>query len=141
MKVTFDSKSKDVDWNIIEAIRAGKMIQFWDGEQWKDYSVPFAHLDFALTPRERRIKPHEPQYRAWRAEEAIIGCQIRSKVNSLIYTGHHRMMLLYVCPSYVVLSSSASGGFGMQKNYMELLSDYEFSIDGGRSWEICGVLL
>lgn len=76
----------------------------------------------------------EPQYRAWTADEVPVGCLIRDKSSS----NFHRHILIGVAAEY-----EKAVCIGQRGNYslLRIFETHEYSMDNGKTWQICGVLL
>lgn len=85
----------------------------------------------------------EPKLRPWKPEEVPMLAVVKAVgEDSDAGIGYHRLVILYVCPSRVTLSTADnySGKFGMGKTFQELLDGYKHSTDGGKTWLPCGIL-
>jgi hypothetical protein len=126
MKFTFDTKNLSTDGPIIDALRNGKTIQYWDGVAWYDYTES-GSIDLSVV-RERRIKPSAPQFRPWTAEEVPVGAQIRNK----LATQKERTLILAV-------DVEGLRGLDWNESLAECFHNNEHSLDGGKTWLPCGI--
>ncbi len=110
---------------VIEAFAAGKVVQVRVEQRWHDAY----DLEFTESADDYRIKP-EPKLRPWKVEEVPVGALVRTKIKP-----EHRYLITSVCSVGVSL-----GRFeGANYQEVELLSNFEHSIDGGKTWKECGV--
>ena len=126
----------------IKAISEGKKIQFNPGVggqsdgAWQEM-VEGEHLRRFVDwmPRCFRIKP-TPKLRAWKPEEVPVGARYRAKNETQFCA------LITGFTPYGVSSSVENAGPNdngtIPFDYM--LRHYEHSIDGGKTWLLCGVM-
>jgi len=77
-----------------------------------------------------RLAPEPPakRYRPWTSEEVPVGAQVRYKGNSKSFR------MLIVCDREPCLLSESS-----HWKLQDLLVSMEHSMDGGKTWAVCGV--
>lgn len=117
---------------IIQVVKAhsdGKQIQLMSGCSWFD--IPDPGWDFFR--QEYRVKP-EKKFRPWKPEEVPMPCVVRS------LNGKNRWQILSVS-DYGAGSSDAcaDGGDVRISSFAALLECNEYSVDGGKTWNKCGV--
>lgn len=119
---------------IINAFIEGKTIEFRNKKFNND--VWYANTD---NPNlgfedsyEYRIKP-EPTYRPWTAEDVIFGTQL---TNVTAMRDGTKYLLVECTPHGVRICHR-----GTLIDWSELLKYWKFSVDNGKTWERCGVLI
>ena len=125
-------------WPFLVALKEGKMIQSTDEYgQWEDNPTPM----FNLGPARYRVKP-EPKLRAWKVEEVPINALL--KVNDVIVTilGVERYHSVIRYPA--VILSRVKGLYYPDGHYFlgDLVTSIScpvYSVDGGKTWNRCGV--
>lgn len=120
---------------IIEAWSEDRTIQFCDDGKWIDVG-PESRLDWGLPVDNYRIKP-EPQFRAWKPDEVPLGAWMRHK-SCPVGMG---MIVASTLDGEIRFGAWDTKDTWRVASAQEALESYAYSIDGGRSWEVCGVAL
>lgn len=118
---------------IILAYVEGKTVQFNTTRGWEDYD------DFVFNdkPERYRIKP-EPKLRPWKPEEVPVGALIRFKKANFPHHILGRAMITGEIAGWI--TDSTLPNYGPNKYTLETaFNDYEHSVDGGKTWLLCGV--
>jgi hypothetical protein len=116
---------------VMLAYAGGKPVEYKDHGDTEWHLPPKdGHLSFDWWKTNYRIKP-EPKLRPWKPEEVPLNAWFRSTENGW------RHCLLLVTHSAVTL---ALPGAPDVIAFEMLLQKYEHSIDGGITWQKCGII-
>jgi hypothetical protein len=114
----------------VQAFADNKPIQFnYNNNGWKLFdkkSPAFASEEMFWRPAPT------PRLRPWKPEEVPVGALIRSKK----YSTEHRWMIVGWNVATLFTSNTALGPV----DFDDCLSDFEHSLDGGKTWHPCGVM-
>jgi hypothetical protein len=125
---------------IIMAFGAGKTIQrrYDYNMPWQDCVPPNSWPDFSMDAEWYRIKPEpvKPALRPWKPCEVPMGCILRAKY----WSENVRVILDNQCEDIVNITFS-KGNERRQFTLRELARDFLHSIDQGKTWQPCGVLI
>ena len=119
---------------VIQAFAEGKTIQIWsvDFQQWVDLGSP----DFTdpsgtcCPPNSYRVKP-EKKWRAWKTEEVQVGC--------LLDNGVGWVGILMAVNRKTGQCLVFHGVNPTWESIQEVWETYTHSLDGGKTWQPCGV--
>lgn len=122
----------------VQAVADGKQLQARVLGVWTDCSLENSFGYYADSPTQPvsyfiRIKP-EPTLRAWKAIEVPLGALIRPKSENRGWTCVITSKNWSLRPSYFTIGETKVTDFEST-----LMLD-EHSIDGGKTWNPCGVL-
>lgn len=114
---------------IMEAWVKGKTIEYFDDstEMWVEVNHQSAHWSVDY---DYRIKP-EKTPRPWKMEEVPIGALIRTKAGNCPYKA-----LIISASEYQVCFGDHTYDFDEDD-----LNYFEHSVDGGKTWLPCGVMI
>lgn len=120
---------------LYDAALQGKTIQWLHHNTWEDLTEEEFSRDSGNVyhyPEVYRVKP-EPKLRPWKPEEVPVGVQVKYK---------HK-------PQRYLISAEHGDGFVILGLYPDslgkvtigtLMKDYDYSTDGGKTWQPCGVM-
>lgn len=137
-----DTKIEEVKDSYAElkaAQKAGKVIQRRNkrGEYPQKWTDCTDCSTFGVDCYEHRIKP-EPHYRPWKPEEVPVGELYRNKNISL----YNRYVITGIyADENAFLTGGGSYATNNSINLIEALRDGEVSLDHGKTWLPCGVLI
>ena len=119
-------------WPIIKAFGEGKVITYAMYNNWNNplglHNASHKDSDLAFTenPDSYRIKP-EPHLRPWKPEEVPVGASIKNRFLRSMILGCDNNGTCYVSHTAAHFITG------------ELLNDWEYSLDHGKTWLPCGV--